>query len=88
MDNPTFGLRLRVARDVAGLTQTQVAAALGIASTAVARYEQDADMPRDARARDLARVVGVTVGWLRFGEGFGPAITNDPRVRRAPQSAA
>lgn len=78
----TFGLRLRIARDAAGLTQSKVASTVGIASQAVARYEHDDDTPRDDRARALAAAVGVSVSWLRFGEGFGPAITHDPRVKR------
>lgn len=81
-DSPTFGLRLRVARDAAGLKQHNIANALGISSSAIARYEQDLDVPKDERTKLLAGVLGVSASWLRFGEGEGPEITHDPRVRR------
>ena len=84
----TFGLRLRIARDAAGLTQAQVSERVKIASTAVARYEHDDDTPRDERARALAAAVGVSVSWLRFGEGYGPAVTADPREKRGSKSPA
>lgn len=84
----TFGLRLRVARDAANLTQLQVASALGVASTTIARYEQDADVPRTERARELARILGVSSSWLVLAEGFGPAIVTDPRERRAKSQPA
>lgn len=68
-----FAARLRAARESAGQSQRDVAAAIGVAQPQVARYELGDRLPEYATAERLAAFLGVRAGWLVFGE--------DPRER-------
>lgn len=57
-------IRLREARQEAGLTQAQVAGRLGVARPNVARWESGAQLPRVDTALKLAEAVGKTVEQL------------------------
>ena len=67
----TLGERLRAARTAQGLTQQALADALNIGrgSREISRYETDKLHPRDDRLIALAKTLGVSPGWLRYGEG-------------------
>lgn len=71
-DLPTFTLgdRLTKARDWAGLTQEQMANALGIGRRSIVRYESGKVPPRPAVIA-WAAITGVPLWWLD-GEDDGP----------------
>lgn len=63
----TFGDRLRkVRRDVLGMTQPELADALGIDTRRLAAWETDRNRPRDLRglAHQLEQLSGVDQGWF------------------------
>ncbi len=74
----SFQTRLREARDLTGLKQTQVARLLGVHVITYHLWESER-MPRTPRDQTvlakLADVLGVNVAWLLTGEG-------KPRKRR------
>lgn len=63
-----FPARLRAAREAAGQSQRDVAAAIGVAQPQVARYERGGRHPEYPAAARLAAFLGVRAGWLVFGE--------------------
>lgn len=69
---PLDPARLRAARTAAGLSQRQVAAAVGTTRQQVIRYEAGAERPEVRRLAALAAAVGVGVGDL-VEEGALPA---------------
>lgn len=64
----TRGQRLRQARKVRGLTQHQVALAVGSQAFEVSRWEKDRHRPTDEKMEALADTLGVTRLWLEFGD--------------------
>lgn len=58
------GARLRIARRAAGLTQKQLAAALGVESITVSRWERGVTVPSLARLRRVAEITETTVSDL------------------------
>lgn len=65
----TFGKRLRYARNLAGLTQAQVAAEFEIDRVNVTQWEGDTTSPEIERLPALAAVLQTTVDWLLEGKG-------------------
>ena len=63
----TIGLNLKAARDAQGLTQREVAHALGIDSFQVSRWELGKVRPSDETLVRLAEVLG-----LDYAEFFSP----------------
>jgi transcriptional regulator with XRE-family HTH domain len=68
----TFGKRLRYARNLAGLTQAQVAAEFEIDRVNVTQWEGDTTSPEIERLPALAAVLQTTVDWLLEGKGTPP----------------
>jgi transcriptional regulator with XRE-family HTH domain len=68
----TFGTRLRYARNIAGLTQAQVAAKFDIDRVNVTQWEGDTTSPEIERLPALASLLGTTVDWLLEGKGQVP----------------
>ncbi len=66
-----FGLRLKAARQRAGLTQEELAARAGLdefsASARMSQYEKGVHVPRYSIAVQLGRAVGVPVEYLYCG---------------------
>jgi transcriptional regulator with XRE-family HTH domain len=58
------GARLRTARRAAGLTQKQLAEALGVESITVSRWERGVTVPSLSRLRRIAEVTETTVSDL------------------------
>lgn len=58
------GARLRAARRAAGLTQKQLADALGVESITVSRWERGVTAPSLERLRRVAQITGTTVSDL------------------------
>ena len=69
----TFGDRLAGAREVAGMTQKQLAKRLGVKTKTLAAWENDISEPRAARVQMLSGLLNVSLGWLLTGEGDGIA---------------
>ena len=59
--------RLKEARDRQGITQRQLAAAVGVARYSITRMEQGRHPLPLALCEDLARALGVHPAWLCFG---------------------
>lgn len=64
----TIAQRIRTARTGAGLTQAQMADALGVTRSACSQWESPAGTtPQPAHISVLARVLGVSYEWLATG---------------------
>lgn len=70
-DTATFGDRLAVAREQAGMTQAQLARRLGVKSATMRAWEDDMSEPRANKLTMLAGMLNVSVVWLLTGEGPG-----------------
>lgn len=66
---PTFGARLHALREQAGLSQQQVAEALGLTQRAYAYWERNQVALRPEQIVRLAQILGVSVEELLSGEG-------------------
>lgn len=73
----TLGDRLRKAREVAGLTQTELANSLGIGRRSVSRYEDSGQRPKPGTVMAWAVATGVPLLWLQTGQVSQP----DPSTR-------
>ena len=62
----TYGQRLRYAREMAGLTQEQLAKVIGQRPTAVSAVEQGL-AKRSSRTVQIANALGVRPEWLEHG---------------------
>ena len=82
-DRATFGDRLALAREAAGLDQKGLADRLGVKRGTVARWEEDVDEPRANRLQMLSGLLGVSMRWLLTGAGDGP-----PEEEAPPDLAA
>lgn len=60
----TVGERIKIAREAAGMTQEQLGKMLGVTGVSVMRYEKNTRQPRMEQLREIADVLGVTVGYL------------------------
>ena len=60
----TLGDKLAKARSVAHLSQSELAAALGIGRRSISRYEEDLHRPTKAVLMAWAQVCGVPYEWL------------------------
>jgi transcriptional regulator with XRE-family HTH domain len=68
----TLGDRLRKAREVAGLTQTELANSLGIGRRSVSRYEDGVQMPKRGAVMAWSMATGVPFEWLATGQMSQP----------------
>lgn len=64
----TLGDRLRKAREVAGLTQSDLAAALGIGRRSVSRYEDGDQEPKRGVVMAWSMATSVPLEWLLTGQ--------------------
>ncbi|MCB5410643.1 helix-turn-helix domain-containing protein [Pseudogemmobacter faecipullorum] len=72
-DVATFGDRLAGAREVAGLSQEELALRLGVRLTTLQAWEDDLAEPRGNRLQMLAGLLNVSLTWLLTAEGDGLA---------------
>lgn len=63
----SVGLRIKEAREKAGLSQPQLARLVGLTKGAVGQYETGRATPRLARLEAIAAVTGASVEWLLTG---------------------
>ncbi len=68
----TFGDRLAGAREIAGMTQSQLARRLGVKKKTLEDWEDDIRDPRAMRLSMLAGLLNISLLWLLTGEGDGP----------------
>jgi len=71
-DAATFGDRLAGAREVAGMTQAELAKRLGVRLTTLQAWEDDQSDPRANRLQMLTGLLNVSLTWLLAGTGEGP----------------
>lgn len=64
----TIGHRLRIAREYAGLEQSELADRADISRGSVVNYEQGYRVPRRLYLRAIAEATGVDLHWLETGE--------------------
>jgi transcriptional regulator with XRE-family HTH domain len=69
----TFGDRLALAREVAGLGQPQLAQRIGVRVQTLRNWEEDRSEPRANRLQMLAGILNVPLVWLMSGQGMVPA---------------
>ena len=71
-------------REHEDVSQSDLARELGVQQATVNRWENDAKSPTDENLLALAALLGVTPGWLKFGQEpkFPPAETQ-PNVKTA-----
>lgn len=79
--------RLRAARHSRDLTQTALASKAGVDQTAISKAETGRLRLEDSTLARVADVLGVSVVWLRRGEGVGPVPADSP-VEPTPGSGA
>jgi len=73
----SFGVRLREAREAAGITQTVLGETTGFGKRSIARYEAGGALPSIQGAAALARILGVSLD--RLG---GMDTDQDPELAR------
>ena len=66
----TTGTRIRDLRTAAKMTQSELAARLGISPSAVGMYEQGRRQPDPEIVLKLCRLFDTTADWLLFGAGM------------------
>ncbi|MDP7669517.1 MAG: helix-turn-helix domain-containing protein, partial [Alphaproteobacteria bacterium] len=70
----TLGNRIKQARERVGLSQTRLAALIGLRQPTVSDWERDEVEPTRANLRAAAGQLGVSPNWLAFGDDeFGDA---------------
>lgn len=70
-ETATFGDRLAAAREVAGLTQKELAQRVGIKTGTLRNWEEDLSEPRANRLSILSGILGVSLRWLLTADGEG-----------------
>jgi transcriptional regulator with XRE-family HTH domain len=72
----TFGDRVRKARELAGLTQAQLAERMGVSRKTIKNYEADTTQPQRPLdfAQRLAEIADVPTAWLMFGDDLDDAM--------------
>lgn len=79
----TFGERLKLAREGAGLTQEQLADKVGVDQVQVSKWERSTTAPRSNRLESIAAAIGDTqhLNWLLTGKGKPPRIARQAGAR-------
>ena len=72
----TFGDRIAGARELAGMTQADLARRIGVRDTTLENWENDHSEPRANRLSMLAGLLNVSILWLLTGEGEGPVFAD------------
>ena len=72
--------RIRRARKVAKLTQSALAARVGVEAMQVSRWERGEAEPRSSNLEDIAKHCGCDAGWLLTGQGQAPGVAAEEAV--------
>lgn len=70
-DAATFGDRVAAAREALGLSQSELAARLGLRVKTLRAWENDMSEPRANRLQMLSGILNVSMRWLLTGVGDG-----------------
>ncbi len=70
-DTATFGDRVAAAREMAEMTQAQLARRLGVRVSTLRAWENDLSEPRANRLSMMAGLLNVSMMWLINGQGEG-----------------
>lgn len=73
----TFGKRLRECREAKNLSQQELAKKMDTSYTVIGKYERDEMKPSIDVAKNIARLLGTTVGYL-LGENKESNVLKDP----------
>jgi len=76
-ETATFGDRLAAAREVAKLSQKELAQKVGIKVSTLRNWEEDLSEPRANRLSILSGILGVSLRWLLTAEGEGLLAPDD-----------
>ena len=68
-----IGQRLKTAREVMDLTQSQLAHSANVDQSTLAHWERGKTRPSPEKVALMAPVLGVSEEWLLYGRGRGPA---------------
>ena len=71
-ETATFGDRLVLAREAAGIGQAELAHHLGVKPAMLRTWEEDGAEPRANRLQMLAGMLNVSMVWLMSGQGAAP----------------
>ena len=83
----TFGEKLQVLRQRAGMSQDALAERLDVSRQAVSRWERDETMPETDKVVALADIFGVTTDYLLRPEAERQTPPQDEPPRRGPAPA-
>jgi transcriptional regulator with XRE-family HTH domain len=70
-ETATFGDRVAAAREVADMTQAELARRLGVRVATLRAWENDVSEPRANRLSMMAGLLNVSIMWLINGQGEG-----------------
>jgi HTH-type transcriptional regulator, cell division transcriptional repressor len=84
-ETATFGDRLAAAREMADMTQSELARRLGVRAATLRSWEEDLSEPRANRLSMMAGLLNVSMMWLINGQGEG---LDPPREEPALPSSA
>lgn len=70
-DMATFGDRVAAAREMAGMSQAELARRLGVRVSTLRKWENDVSEPRANRLSIMAGLLNVSMMWLINGQGEG-----------------
>jgi transcriptional regulator with XRE-family HTH domain len=73
----TFGDRLSGAREAIGLSQSELAARLGVKLVTLRGWEDDLNDPRANKLQMLSGILNVSITWLLTGQGEGVSPEDD-----------
>lgn len=79
------GKRLRLRRALLGLSQEQLAAAVGVTFQQIQKYERGSNRVSASRLFDIARVLGVPISF--FFEDIGDDVTANRPTQNLPEMA-
>lgn len=76
-ETATFGDRLAGAREVLGLSQSDLSKKLGVKLKTIHAWEEDLAEPRANKLQMMAGILNVSLMWLLTGEGDGLSAPSD-----------
>lgn len=78
-----IGQRLKTAREMVDLTQSELAQSANVDQSTLAHWERGKTRPSPEKVALMAPVLGVSEEWLLYGRGRGPASTDADAPRAA-----
>jgi transcriptional regulator with XRE-family HTH domain len=87
-EGPTLGGRIQMAREMRGLTPSQLARRAGVLPKTLANWESDRSEPRANKLQMLAGVLDVPPLWLLGGDAVGIAPEFDVGIEETADVAS